>query len=97
MKIPENLTPKPFLPACELLVTGARPLFEFTVPWSESMVIHSLSVMDDLLVVVGDPHNASYEWVVISPEGHVKAHSNAGYGISVVALRDGLNEALKDW
>lgn len=39
--------------------------------------------------VVGNPGNASYEWIVESA-GKRREHSDCGYGDSDVALRDGL-------
>lgn len=41
------------------------------------------------LVILGDAANASYEWV-IEECGKIVAHSNDGYGVFSVALRDGL-------
>ncbi|MDY0055119.1 MAG: hypothetical protein RBS46_02370 [Methyloversatilis sp.] len=44
---------------------------------------------DDCAYVVGDPDNASYEYVIMrGPE--VTEHSDAGYGIPNAALRDAL-------
>jgi len=43
----------------------------------------------DFVQVVGDPENASYEWTISTPNG-VREHSDNGYGIPEVALRDGL-------
>ena len=39
--------------------------------------------------VVGDPDNASYEWIIRSQEC-VTEYSDDGYGMPEVALRDGL-------
>lgn len=44
----------------------------------------------DSIEVVGDPDNASYEWIV--RRGEELKHSDAGYGQSSVALRDALVE-----
>lgn len=44
----------------------------------------------DSIEVVGNPDNASYEWVV--RRGDEIKHSDMGYGHSSVALRDGLIE-----
>jgi len=41
------------------------------------------------LAVIGDRANATYEWV-IEVYGKILAHSNDGYGVSSIALRDGL-------
>ena len=43
----------------------------------------------DVLVIVGEPDMASYEWVLIK-EGDAVANSNGGYGWAAVAMRDGL-------
>lgn len=42
----------------------------------------------DSIEVVGDPDNASYEWVV--RRGDEIKHSDCGYGHSSIALRDAL-------
>ena len=41
------------------------------------------------VLVVGDPANGAYEWA-IERNGKIEKHSDVGYGISFVALRDGL-------
>lgn len=43
----------------------------------------------EVLLCVGNPENASYEWVVQN-DTRVIAHSNCGYGMCSAALRDGL-------
>lgn len=96
MNLPESLTPKPFPPVTDLAITGAKPEFVYSAPWHECKVIHSLRVMDDHILVIGDPDNGAYEWVKLHAN-KVKASSDCGYGISEIALRDALNEALKDW
>lgn len=42
-----------------------------------------------VLIIEGDPNNASYEWRIEggSQDGE---HSNCGYGMPEIALRDGL-------
>lgn len=53
-------------------------------------VVHSLEVEADYAVlVVGDPDNAAYEWVIVK-NGEVVEHSDSAYGMWVAALRDGL-------
>lgn len=53
-------------------------------------VVHTLQVeVDYSVLVVGDPVNAAYEWVIVK-DGHVVQHSNDAYGMWVSALRDGL-------
>ena len=44
----------------------------------------------DAIEVVGDPDNASYEWLV--RRGDEIKHSDCGYGHSTIALRDALVE-----
>lgn len=52
-------------------------------------VLHSLRMGDGYSVlVVGNPENGSYEWV-IARAGKLD-HSDCGYGDSDIALRDGL-------
>ena len=46
--------------------------------------------MTMVLEIFGDPDNASYEWCLVRKDGEVEQHSNCGYGISSIALRDGL-------
>lgn len=43
----------------------------------------------DVLVILGEPDMASYEWVLIKG-GEVAKHSDDGYGWELSALRDGL-------
>ncbi|MFZ2279288.1 MAG: hypothetical protein WAW39_15960 [Prosthecobacter sp.] len=76
-------------------IVGARPRFKYSAPWSECRIIHERSCMGTRLLIVGDPDCGGYEWVILI-SGEVVAHSNDGYGISEVALRDGLIEAFKD-
>ena len=45
------------------------------------------------LLIVGDPDNGSYEWVLTSPT-EVRSHSDDGWGSLAAALRDGLNHYL---
>ena len=45
---------------------------------------------EDSIEVVGDPDNASYEWVVRC--GDEIKHSDCGYGMASIALRDALIE-----
>lgn len=40
--------------------------------------------------VFGDPENASYEWRLVHANGLVEQHSDCGYGIPGVAMRDAL-------
>ena len=40
--------------------------------------------------VFGDGDNGSYEWRLVGDNGLVEQHSDCGYGIPAIALRDGL-------
>lgn len=40
--------------------------------------------------VFGDPDNASYEWRLVHDNGLVEQHSDCGYGIPAIAMRDAL-------
>ena len=42
------------------------------------------------LEVFGEPDAASYEWRLVRDNGLVEQHSNVGYGVPAIALRDGL-------
>ncbi len=79
------------------------PTFSFAPPWSQCHIIHDVSVcMDVRLLVVGDPDNASYEWVVLQrvrDVGYLKdrewqrapnGYTDVGYGQSAIALYEGL-------
>lgn len=56
---------------------------------SDLVVLHHLPMSDGYSVrVVGNPDNASYEWVI--ERGGKLFHSDCGYGDSDIALRDGL-------
>jgi hypothetical protein len=65
-----------------------KPRFNYT---TNKAVMHSIEVgmSDSYVEVVGDPDNGSYEWIIRKPEG-ITEHSDCGYGITSVALRDGL-------
>lgn len=52
-----------------------------------------LSIQVDMgmtLEVFGEPDAANYEWRLVLDNGLVEQHSNVGYGVPAVALRDGL-------
>lgn len=58
-------------------------------------VLYEVSVdMTVTLLVVGDPDNGGYEWVIVDNDDTAKPqptrYSNLGYGMSCDALRDGL-------
>jgi hypothetical protein len=73
-------------------IKGARSCralyFGFTI---NKEVLYSLKVgmSEDCVEVVGDPDNGCYEWIIRTLEG-VLEHSDCGYGMPSVALRDGL-------
>lgn len=75
----------PFQPTSSLPILLGRPVFRYSPTWSDCSIIHRINEV----IVVGDPHNASYEWV-IAIDNKIIAHSDAGYGESMAALRDGL-------
>lgn len=63
------------------------PRFKYT---GDSKVIMSIDVdMDAELLIVGQPENGAYEWVIVN-HGKVESHSDCGYGMHSIALRDGL-------
>lgn len=63
------------------------PHFKYT---GESRVLMTIDVdMDADLLIVGQPENGAYEWVIVS-HGKVEKHSDCGYGQVSIALRDGL-------
>lgn len=63
------------------------PYFKYT---GEATVLMSVDVdMDAELLIVGQPGNGAYEWVVVN-HGKVEQHSDCGYGQISIALRDGL-------
>jgi hypothetical protein len=76
-------------------ISGAHPRFKYSAQWSECRIIHEHNCMGTRLLIVGDPDCGGYEWVILT-SGKVESHSNDGYGISEVALRDGLIKAFKD-
>jgi hypothetical protein len=59
--------------------------------YSEAIaILRTLDVDHDIrILVIGDPDNGAYEWA-IERSGNIERHSDAGYGIADVALRDGL-------
>lgn len=63
------------------------PVFKYT---GEARVLMSVEVdMDVELLVVGQPGNGAYEWVIVN-HGKVESYSDVGYGQTSIALRDGL-------
>jgi hypothetical protein len=63
------------------------PHFKYT---RVTATYHRIEVDADTFVeVVGDGPNASYEWQIRKGQ-RIEAHSDLGYGIPEVALRDGL-------
>jgi hypothetical protein len=68
--------------------TAASLRFKYT---SRPVLHHTVCVdRDRHLDVVGDASIASYEWVLRDNAGDVLRHSDCGYGVPTVALRDGL-------
>jgi hypothetical protein len=67
--------------------TLRMPRFKYT---GAAEVLMSVDVdMDAELLIVGQPQNGSYEWVIVN-HGAVERHSDCGYGMRSIALRDGL-------
>lgn len=63
------------------------PHFKYT---GDSKVLMTVDVdMDAEVLIVGQPENGAYEWVIVS-HGTVERHSDCGYGMCSIALRDGL-------
>jgi hypothetical protein len=61
--------------------------FKYT---GDAKVLMSVDVdMDAELLIVGQPENGAYEWVIVN-HGAVERHSDCGYGQKSIALRDGL-------
>jgi hypothetical protein len=58
-------------------------------------VLHSIpgDGYEDFVEVVGDPGTASYEWLIRRGD-QVLEHSDCGYGMAAIALRDGLIKHL---
>lgn len=75
----------PFQPTSSLPPIQGIPAFHYSPSWGECSIIFRA----DEVLVVGDPNNASYEWVILS-DNCITAHSDSGYGQATVALRDGL-------
>lgn len=54
------------------------------------VTLYSIPVgMNTSVEVVGDPDNCSYEWIHRT-DNRIDRHSDDGYGMAQVALRDGL-------
>ncbi len=63
------------------------PHFQYT---GDAEVLMSIDVdMDAELLIVGQPENGSYAWVIVN-HGAIENHSDCGYGQKSIALRDGL-------
>lgn len=63
------------------------PRFKYT---GDSKVLMSVDVdLDAEVLVVGQPENGAYEWVIVN-HGKIEKHSDCGYGQKSIAQRDGL-------
>jgi hypothetical protein len=63
------------------------PRFKYT---ADSRVLMTIDIdMESELLLVGQPSDACYEWVIVT-HGNIQKYSDCGYGISSIALRDGL-------
>lgn len=66
--------------------------FKYTGNFAE---VHRIPCgLDDSVVVVGDPDNAAYEWVIHRLGVGVLEHSDDAFGSPESALRAGLNAYL---
>ncbi len=80
----------------------SAPAFHFSPPRSQCRIIYDVRLYDSRLLVVGDPNNGSYEWVILE---RVKdevlscdrewqrvsdGSSDCGYGSSAAALYEGI-------
>lgn len=63
------------------------PRFKYTATPVLLTTVHVDLHID--LHIVGDPHDGGYEWVIVN-RGNVEQHSDCGYGMQSIALRDGL-------
>jgi hypothetical protein len=71
------------------------PEFKCTGPREDVRLLYRMCVWaTDWIEVVGDPDNGCYEWIHRDENGKILKHSDSGYGMTTVALRDGLNAAL---
>jgi hypothetical protein len=62
------------------------------IPYSGADQLYSMDVdMDAEVRIVGDPANGAYEWIIVE-HGIVTKHSDCGYGMPSIAMRDGLVE-----
>jgi hypothetical protein len=76
----------------------AHILSKLDLHYSEPcFVLHELDLGDGYFIrVIGDPDNGAYEWCVERPESAKRygkpaiEYSDAGYGQTEIALRDGL-------
>ena len=70
------------------------PAFIYTTNGEYLQLIHYIDTddsSDTQIEVVGDGDNGCYEWG-IRVKGKILRNSNAGYGSTLVALQDALNE-----
>lgn len=78
------------------IITGARAQRVVLHYTQNVRTLHTIDVdMDVTVEVFGDPENGAYEWL-IRRLGVVEMHSDAGYGICAIALRDGLNAFFRE-
>lgn len=68
---------------------------QFRYTRNEEQIFEIPCGIDDAVIVVGDPDNAAYEWVIHRFGVGVLAHSDDAYGAAEVALRDGLTKYLE--
>lgn len=62
------------------------PKLKYTEPRAE---IFCVPVDGGIITVIGDPDNGAYEWCLVE-HGVITEHSDCGYGMATVALRDGM-------
>lgn len=85
--------------SCEAISKAPAPPPRLELRYTDPSHLSRIHHLDgdspgDSIEVVGDPDNASYEWVV--RRGDELKHSDVGYGQSSIALRDALVDYYGD-
>lgn len=77
----------------ETATVSNRPVFHYNIPWLECRIIHAVPHFSEWMLVVGDPDNGSYDWVIIK-DGACTASSDDSFGCAADALYAGLDRMV---
>lgn len=86
-------SPRPAVRDYEIATVSNRPIFHYNIPWLECRILYAVQHFSEWLLVVGDPDNGSYDWVLIKDDT-VTANSDSAFGVAAEALHAGMTHML---